>query len=71
VDIPGDLRKSLIWTKASFSNPGGACVEVAQISDGVAVRDSKDPEGSILRYTKPEWSAFLSGVRAGEFDRFL
>jgi hypothetical protein len=34
----------------------------------VAVRDSKDPAGPVLTFTAPEWSAFLAGVRDGEFD---
>jgi hypothetical protein len=35
---------------------------------GVAVRDSKDPEGPILRFTAAEWAAFADGMAAGEFD---
>jgi len=35
---------------------------------GVAVRDSKDPDGPILRFTAAEWAAFVEGVAAGEFD---
>jgi len=58
------------WRKSSFS--GGAqqnCVEVAQTAAGtVAVRDSKDPAGPVLRFTRAEWTAFVCGVRAGEFE---
>jgi len=58
------------WRKSSFS--GGAhqnCVEVAQTAAGtVAVRDSKDPAGPVLRFTRAEWTAFVRGVRAGEFE---
>ena len=35
---------------------------------GVAVRDSKDPEGPMLRFTAAEWSAFAAGMAAGEFE---
>ena len=35
---------------------------------GVAVRDSKDPNGPVLHYTDAEWRAFLHGARNGEFD---
>jgi Domain of unknown function (DUF397) len=38
---------------------------------GIAVRDSKDPEGPILVYTPTEFSAFLEGVRNGEFEHFV
>lgn len=56
------------WFKATFSDNGGGCVEVALGADGVAVRDSKDPEGPVLHFSDEEWGAFLAGVHAGEFD---
>lgn len=54
------------WFKSTFSNGGGGCVEVA--FGGVAVRDSKDPDGPALRFTCSEWAAFLAGARDGQFD---
>jgi hypothetical protein len=40
------------WRKASrSSNNGGNCVEVARVSDTVAIRDSKDPHGPKLLLT--------------------
>jgi len=58
------------WRKASFSNTqGGNCVEVADLEGGMAVRDSKDPEGPTLVFTLAEWAAFLAGAKHGEFDR--
>jgi hypothetical protein len=45
------------------------CVEVEGLPEGwVAVRDTKDREGPVLRYNPTEWQAFLDGVRGGEFD---
>jgi len=45
-------------------------VEVADLPDGgAAVRDSKDPDGPKLVFTRAEWVAFLGGVKDGEFDR--
>lgn len=59
------------WTKSSFSFANGNCVEVAGLPDGgIGVRDSKNTEGPVLRFTSDEWTAFLGGVRNGEFDRF-
>ncbi|ROP41830.1 DUF397 domain-containing protein [Saccharothrix texasensis] len=55
------------WKKSSFSEGGGACVEVAMVSNGVLVRDSKNPSGPELWFTSLEWIAFLYGVLAGEF----
>ncbi|HTS95063.1 MAG TPA: DUF397 domain-containing protein [Streptosporangiaceae bacterium] len=33
-----------------------------------AIRDSKNPDGSVLYYTPFEFHAFLDGARKGEFD---
>jgi hypothetical protein len=55
------------WRKAVASG-GGGCVEVALVAGGVAVRDSKDPDGPVLHYTDLEWRAFLHGAKNGEFD---
>lgn len=49
---------------------GGGCVEVAAPSiDEFIVRDAKDlrPDAPVLRFNHAEWTAFLSGVAAGEF----
>ena len=59
------------WRTSSFSSDqGGECVEVADLDGGGrAVRDSKNPTGPVLTVTVAAWSAFTTGVRAGEFDR--
>lgn len=59
------------WVKSSLSFSNGNCVEVANHPDGgVAVRNSRHPEGPVLRFTPDEWHAFLGGTRNGEFDSF-
>lgn len=57
------------WHKSSYSGANGNCVEVARVSDTVAIRDSKDPHGPALTFTPGEWEAFIRGAKAGEFDR--
>jgi hypothetical protein len=53
---------------SSFCSADG-CVEVGRLADGqVAVRDSKDRGRPALIFTADEWTAFLKGARAGEFD---
>ncbi len=59
-----------IWRKSTRSGSnGGDCVEVADnVSDVVAVRDSKDSSGPVLTFARDEWKAFIDGAREGEFD---
>ena len=58
------------WINSSYSGPtGGNCVEVAFLADGdVAMRNSRDPDGPALIFTRAEWDAFLGGARDGEFS---
>jgi hypothetical protein len=55
------------WRKSSRSGGGDNCVEVRYLDGVVQVRDSEDPE-PIQTYTRSQWSAFLAGVRSGEFE---
>jgi hypothetical protein len=56
------------FRKSSFSG-GGGCVEVRLLPDGhIALRDSKDLSLAPNHYTPTAWKAFLTGIRAGEFD---
>ena len=55
------------WRKSSYSSTTD-CVEVDNRENYVFVRDSKDPDGPELAFTRSEWEAFIQGVKAGEFD---
>ena len=67
----GTSGQDLAWVKSSRSFSNGNCVQVAALPGGhIGVRDSKNPDGPMLRFTADEWSAFVGGVRNGEFDRF-
>jgi hypothetical protein len=55
------------WRKARASGNQG-CVEITDTAESVWVRDTKDRQGPVLTFTRSEWTAFLAGVRAGEFD---
>lgn len=54
------------WRKSLMSGTSN-CVEVAFVGRSVLVRHSKDPGGATLTFTLGEWSAFVAGVRNGEF----
>lgn len=66
-ETPAD--EPLHWFKSSRSASNGACVEVACTVAWVAVRDSKDPNGPVLRFGTEAWQGFIEGVRSGTFDR--
>ena len=65
------MNESPCWFKSSYSDNGGACVEVAAnfaASRGVVpVRDSKNPDGPVLSSSAEAFACFVEGVKAGEF----
>lgn len=53
------------WFKSSYSNDtGGACVEVAGLTDEVGIRDSKVHMGPALVVPTTAWHSFLGMVRS-------
>ena len=61
-------RPTLVWRKSTFC-ANGACVEVAFDGDLVALRDSKNPELGAIQVTRAQWTDFVRGIQAEEFDR--
>jgi hypothetical protein len=58
-----------VWYKSSRSGGnGGDCVEVANLDQVVAVRDSKQPDDGMLVFNRSEWTAFVDAAKNGEFD---
>ncbi|WP_432955988.1 DUF397 domain-containing protein [Micromonospora haikouensis] len=54
-----------VWRKSTRSDSnGGACVEVADLRDGVAVRDSKDKSGPTLAFGAHGWRAFIDYLKS-------
>lgn len=56
------------WIKSSLSRANGDCVEVAEVEEGMFVRNSRNPDGPILFFNPAEWRAFIGGVHLGEFE---
>jgi hypothetical protein len=55
------------WQRSSFCG-SNACVEVAKLDGSYVLRDSKQPNGPVLTFDRAEWTAFVAGVNAGEFN---
>nr|WP_203685586.1 DUF397 domain-containing protein [Streptomyces sp. SID14515] len=66
------MPESPCWFTSSYSNNGGACIEVAAnlaASRGVVpVRDSKVVGGPVIEVPATAFSAFVAGVQGGTFD---
>jgi hypothetical protein len=57
-----------VWKKSSRSVDQGNCVEVANRDGGRAVRDSKNPTGTVLQLSTTAWSALTTAIQDGQFD---
>lgn len=54
------------WQKSSYSGGNGNCVEVAGLPEAIAVRDSKDPAGPKLVFSRRVWAAFVEHAKDGQ-----
>jgi predicted secreted Zn-dependent protease len=62
-EAPAELR----W-RTSRTCDGGACVGVARHGEFIIVGNTADPDAGLSKFTAQEWSAFLAGVKLGDFD---
>jgi len=62
----GSVDRGLAWRKSRACSDS-ACIEVARDGDVVLVRNSERP-ADITRHTRAEWTAFVDGVKTGEFE---
>lgn len=71
--VPAGELLGVTWQKSRRSNPSGNCVELAKLphGGGIAVRNSRDPDGPALIYTLAEVEAFILGARDGDFDNLI
>lgn len=59
---------ALAWRKSSKSAQQDNCVEVATLpGGGRTVRDSKDPNGPVLRFASSDWQSFIGDIKSGAF----
>jgi hypothetical protein len=61
-DISMAQRDALAWYKSSFSSNqnGHDCVETARVPRGMAVRDSKNPDGPAYAFSSSAWQGLLN-----------
>ncbi|MBB4914478.1 DUF397 domain-containing protein [Streptosporangium saharense] len=54
----------MVWRKSTLSTgDGGNCVEVANLGDLVAIRDSKNITGPALTFTNAQWRSFIGFLK--------
>jgi len=64
--------EGVAWRKSQRSNSQGACVELARLDSAtVAMRNSRDPQGTALIYPAGAVRALVSALRSGEFDDLI
>jgi hypothetical protein len=51
------------WHKSSYSGANSSCVEVADFSVAIGIRDSKSPTSGTLTIPRTTWAAFLATLR--------
>ncbi|MFJ8464859.1 DUF397 domain-containing protein [Streptomyces swartbergensis] len=55
------IPMGILWRKSSYSgDQGGDCVEVAEASATIAIRDSKTPAGPILTLDPATFTTFVN-----------
>jgi hypothetical protein len=71
--ISAQKLQHVTWRKSGRSNSTGNCVELAEIAvrGDVAVRNSRDPRGPALVYTRSEIESLILGIKDGDFDDLL
>jgi hypothetical protein len=68
-EIPADSLRGSEWRKSSYSGAVGNCVELAHLDGAnVAVRNSRNPHGPALVWSRSGVSELLAAVRTGEVD---
>jgi len=62
------VSQDLNWKKSTYSDGGRQCIEVAtNVSDLAPVRDSKDPNGPVLLFSRAALADFAHAAANGEF----
>ena len=69
--MPAGELPDVRWRHAGGADSSSG-VELAKLPDGqIAVRNSADPDGPALIYTRAEIEALIGGAQDGDFDALL
>jgi hypothetical protein len=64
------VTPDVAWVKSRRCD-SNACLEVADLGEHVAVRNSTNPNGGVAQFTKHQWQMILDGVvEDGDFFQF-
>ncbi len=66
--ISADCWRQSLPRLADLPDAAGAGLVAAAEADWMVLRDVRQPEDAVLRFTTTEWDAFLAGARDGEFS---
>ncbi|QOV38661.1 DUF397 domain-containing protein [Streptomyces ferrugineus] len=62
-----EILTGIQWRKSSYSgDQGGNCIEIAETTTAVAIRDSKNPAGPILALGPAAFTTFVSWAAAAK-----
>lgn len=56
------------WFVPRRSSNGTTCVQTKFTDDTVYVRNNLRPEAGTATFTHEEWTAFVAGVKDGDYD---
>jgi hypothetical protein len=65
----GELENAT-WRKSSRSDntATGQCVSMAPVGSYCAIRNSKEPNGAVIVFSKAELRTFFREIKQGNFD---
>ncbi|SFT75707.1 protein of unknown function [Actinopolyspora lacussalsi subsp. righensis] len=56
------------WRKSTRSTNTDNCVEVGRLTDGAAIRDTKNRNAGHLTTTRTQWTAFITALKTDRFE---
>ena len=57
------MESQPIWRTSTYTGGNGNCVEVADATLAVLVRDTKDRDGGTLAFSAAAWREFADGLK--------